>query len=117
MDDMMVLGRPVLWETMFRFMDGNVSPSTGLTPEQVQAGLSKGKLTLLDVRSPDDGASDVEWMNPVRCNPVRRCTTLSPGLRCLARFCANSRVRCELRGDEREATGRCLECCDTPGAP
>lgn len=64
MDDMMVLGRPVLWETMFRFMDGNVSPSTGLTPEQVQAGLSKGKLTLLDVRSPDDGASDVEWMNP-----------------------------------------------------
>ena len=25
MDDMMTLGRPVLWEAMFRFMDGKVS--------------------------------------------------------------------------------------------
>jgi hypothetical protein len=37
----------------------------GLTPEQVQQLVASKKLTILDVRSPDDGASDVEWMNPV----------------------------------------------------
>eukprot|EP00242_Pyramimonas_sp_CCMP2087_P014705 CAMPEP_0198203836 /NCGR_PEP_ID=MMETSP1445-20131203/7172_1 /TAXON_ID=36898 /ORGANISM="Pyramimonas sp., Strain CCMP2087" /LENGTH=356 /DNA_ID=CAMNT_0043875399 /DNA_START=38 /DNA_END=1108 /DNA_ORIENTATION=+ len=61
MDSRMILGRPVTWEAMFRFMDGKV---TGTSPEECAKALAKGKVTLLDLRSPDDGASDIEWMNP-----------------------------------------------------
>jgi len=41
--------------------------------------VAKKKLTILDVRSPDDGASDVEWMNPVSalaCSPRLTSTLL-----------------------------------------
>ncbi|KAK3274946.1 hypothetical protein CYMTET_16899 [Cymbomonas tetramitiformis] len=61
LDDKLSLGRPVLWETMFRYMQGNVS---GVTPEELQSLLAKKQVKLLDIRSPDDGASDVAWMNP-----------------------------------------------------
>jgi len=60
LDDKMALGRPVQWETMFRFMDGKV---TGMTPEEAYKLSQARRCTLLDVRSPDDGASDIEWMN------------------------------------------------------
>lgn len=73
LDSKMALGRPVQWETMFRYMDGNVS---GISPQEAFAAsrpakasladtllkrASKPKAALLDVRSPDDGASDIEW--------------------------------------------------------
>eukprot|EP00240_Pyramimonas_obovata_P004242 CAMPEP_0118931620 /NCGR_PEP_ID=MMETSP1169-20130426/7898_1 /TAXON_ID=36882 /ORGANISM="Pyramimonas obovata, Strain CCMP722" /LENGTH=347 /DNA_ID=CAMNT_0006874139 /DNA_START=154 /DNA_END=1197 /DNA_ORIENTATION=+ len=54
------LGRPVQWETMFRAMDGTL---TGIGAEEANTAMEKGELTLLDVRSPDDGASDIAWMN------------------------------------------------------
>mmetsp|Transcript_35201 Transcript_35201/g.59337 ORF Transcript_35201/g.59337 Transcript_35201/m.59337 type:complete len:356 (-) Transcript_35201:105-1172(-) len=63
LQDKMQLGRPVQWETMFRYMDGQLS---GISMEDAYAGMSKrgrGQLNLLDVRSPNDGASDIEWMN------------------------------------------------------
>jgi len=54
-------GHGIPWGTMFRYMDGKVE---GITPEETHALVSAGKATLLDVRSKDDGASDVQWMNP-----------------------------------------------------
>ncbi|KAK3270227.1 hypothetical protein CYMTET_21364 [Cymbomonas tetramitiformis] len=54
------VGRPVQWTTMFRYMDGTVA---GISPEDAFSAQQAGELTLLDVRSPDDGASDIEWMN------------------------------------------------------
>lgn len=59
----MALGRPVQWETMFRFMEGKVA---SVTAEEARALSRDGAAQLLDVRSPDDGASDIEWMNSVR---------------------------------------------------
>lgn len=44
-------------------MDGKVE---GMSAEATRKAMAAGKVTLLDVRSPDDGASDVEWMNPAR---------------------------------------------------
>jgi rhodanese-related sulfurtransferase len=43
-----------------RWMDGKVE---GISPEETHKLVSSGKAVLLDVRSKDDGASDVQWMN------------------------------------------------------
>lgn len=45
MDDMMTLGRPVLWEAMFRYMDGKVSWAPHKPGDEV------GRWTGIGVRS------------------------------------------------------------------
>jgi len=60
LDGKMELGRPVLWATMFRYLQDKVE---GVTPDEAFALQKAGKAQLLDVRSVNDGASDIEWMN------------------------------------------------------
>eukprot|EP00959_Pyramimonas_sp_CCMP1952_P155360 3250665-Pyramimonas_sp.AAC.4 len=46
-----------------RAMDGSLS---GISAEDAYAAQKRNKAVLLDVRSADDGASDIKWMNSVR---------------------------------------------------
>eukprot|EP00899_Mesostigma_viride_P007201 jgi/Mesvir1/16482/Mv10040-RA.1 len=66
MDEMLEMhekGKPVEWNTMFRYLMGPGAKVQAITPQAAWERSRKKTITILDVRSADDGASDIPWMN------------------------------------------------------